>query len=213
MSDAPDTTELKRITARPSSFRRPTFHESRPPQKEPVIAARWKDEDLYGQFRKARAGARSSSSTTAPYANGDIHIGHRSTRPEGHGRPHPDFAGQGRAIRSRLGTATAFRSNGRSRSSTARRSSTRTRVPPKEFRAECRAYAQHWVDVQREQFQRLGITGDWDNPYLTMDFEAEATIVSELYKFAGERPALSRRQAGHVVAGREDRARRGRDRI
>ncbi|HKX91586.1 MAG TPA: isoleucine--tRNA ligase, partial [Sphingomicrobium sp.] len=57
-------------------------------------------------------------------------------------------------------------------------------VPPKEFRAECRAYAQHWVDVQREQFQRLGITGDWDNPYLTMAFEAEATIVSELYKFA-----------------------------
>jgi len=57
-------------------------------------------------------------------------------------------------------------------------------VPIKEFRAECRAYAQHWVDVQREQFQRLGITGDWAKPYLTMNYEAEATIVSELYKFA-----------------------------
>ena len=43
---------------------------------------------------------------------------------------------------------------------------------------------QHWVDVQREQFKRLGISGDWDNPYLTMDFEAEATIVAELLKFA-----------------------------
>ena len=43
---------------------------------------------------------------------------------------------------------------------------------------------QHWVDVQREQFKRLGIDGDWDNPYLTMDFEAEATIVAELLKFA-----------------------------
>ena len=57
-------------------------------------------------------------------------------------------------------------------------------VPVKEFRAECRAYAQHWVDVQREQLKRLGIGGDWDKPYLTMDFEAEATIVAELFKFA-----------------------------
>src|SRR3546814_8774020 len=53
-----------------------------------------------------------------------------------------------------------------------------------EFRAECRAYAQHWVDVQREQLKRLGIGGDWDHPYLTMDFDAEATIVRELMKFA-----------------------------
>ena len=49
-------------------------------------------------------------------------------------------------------------------------------VPANEFRAECRAYAQHWVDTQREQLKRLGINGDWDNPYLTMDFAAEATI-------------------------------------
>src|ERR687889_828448 len=57
-------------------------------------------------------------------------------------------------------------------------------VPVREFRAECRAYAQHWVDVQREQLKRLGISANWDNPYLTMDFQAEATIVSELFKFA-----------------------------
>ncbi len=57
-------------------------------------------------------------------------------------------------------------------------------VPAEEFRAECRAYAQAWVDTQREQLKRLGINGDWDNPYLTMDFQAEATIVSELLKFA-----------------------------
>jgi isoleucyl-tRNA synthetase len=70
-------------------------------------------------------------------------------------------------------------------------------VPAKEFRAECRAYAQHWVDVQREQLKRLGIGGDWDNPYLTMDYEAEATIVAELMKFAksgqlyrGARPVM-----------------------
>src|SRR3546814_796945 len=57
-------------------------------------------------------------------------------------------------------------------------------VPAEEFRAECRAYAAHWVNVQREQLKRLGVNGDWDNPYLTMDFQAEATIVSELLKFA-----------------------------
>ncbi|OYU33174.1 isoleucine--tRNA ligase, partial [Novosphingobium sp. PASSN1] len=57
-------------------------------------------------------------------------------------------------------------------------------VPPVEFRAECRAYAQKWVDVQREQLKRLGINGDWDHPYLTMDPEAEGTIVGELLKFA-----------------------------
>ena len=57
-------------------------------------------------------------------------------------------------------------------------------VPVKEFRAECRAYAQHWVDVQREQLKRLGISADWDKPYLTMASFAEGTIVAELFKFA-----------------------------
>jgi isoleucyl-tRNA synthetase len=57
-------------------------------------------------------------------------------------------------------------------------------VPAQEFRAECRAYAAKWVDIQREQFKRLGVQGDWDDPYLTMKFEAEATIVGELLKFA-----------------------------
>ena len=57
-------------------------------------------------------------------------------------------------------------------------------MPPAEFRAECRAYAQKWVDTQREQLKRLGVNGDWDNPYLTMDPRAEGTIVSELLKFA-----------------------------
>jgi isoleucyl-tRNA synthetase len=57
-------------------------------------------------------------------------------------------------------------------------------VPVREFRAECRAYAQHWVDVQREQLKRLGVSANWAKPYLTMNFHAEATIVSELFKFA-----------------------------
>jgi isoleucyl-tRNA synthetase len=57
-------------------------------------------------------------------------------------------------------------------------------VPPREFRAECRAYAEKWVGVQAEQFQRLGVMGEWDNPYLTMKYEAEAKIVEELLQFA-----------------------------
>src|SRR5207237_8695448 len=53
-----------------------------------------------------------------------------------------------------------------------------------QFRAECRAYAEKWVAVQSEQFQRLGVMGEWDDPYLTMKYEAEAKICEELLKFA-----------------------------
>ena len=53
-----------------------------------------------------------------------------------------------------------------------------------EFRKECRAFATHWINVQREEFKRLGIVGDWDNPYTTMDYAAEAQIARELMKFA-----------------------------
>ena len=54
----------------------------------------------------------------------------------------------------------------------------------KAFRAECRAFAEHWLNVQREEFKRLGVEGDWDHPYTTMSFPAEATIARELMKFA-----------------------------
>src|SRR6266478_2219210 len=52
------------------------------------------------------------------------------------------------------------------------------------FRRECRAYAEHWLNVQRDEFKRLGVTGDWDHPYTTMDYAAEAQIARELMKFA-----------------------------
>jgi isoleucyl-tRNA synthetase len=155
------------------------------PQKEPVIAARWKEEDLYGQVRKARAGREKFIFHDGPpYANGDIHIGHslnktlkdmvvRTQTLLGKDAPYvPGWDCHGLPIEWKI--EEQYR----------KKKLNKDEVPPKEFRAECRAYAQHWVDVQREQFQRLGITGDWDNPYLTMDFQAEATIVSELFKFA-----------------------------
>ncbi|MEI5528415.1 class I tRNA ligase family protein, partial [Streptomyces brasiliscabiei] len=57
-------------------------------------------------------------------------------------------------------------------------------VPIVEFRQECRAFAQKWVDIQREEFKRLGVIGDWSHPYMTMTFPAEAQIARELMKFA-----------------------------
>jgi isoleucyl-tRNA synthetase len=57
-------------------------------------------------------------------------------------------------------------------------------VPINEFRRECREFAAHWIDVQREEFERLGVLGDWKNPYTTMNFAAEAQIARELMKFA-----------------------------
>ena len=71
-------------------------------------------------------------------------------------------------------------------------------VPVNEFRKECRDFAPHWIKVQSEEFKRLGIEGDFDNPYTTMDFHAEARIAGELLKIRQVRPALSRLEADHV---------------
>jgi isoleucyl-tRNA synthetase len=186
MSDAPDTTDLKR-DYRPTVFLPKTDFPMKAglPQKEPVIAARWKEEGLYQQIRKARAGREKFIFHDGPpYANGDIHIGHtlnktlkdmvvRTQTLLGKDAPYvPGWDCHGLPIEWKI--EEQYR----------KKKLNKDEVPPKEFRAECRAYAQHWVDVQREQFQRLGITGDWDNPYLTMNFQAEAVIVSELFKFA-----------------------------
>jgi isoleucyl-tRNA synthetase len=186
MADAPDTTETKR-DYRPTVFLPKTDFPMKAglPQKEPVIAVRWKAEDLYGQVRRARAGREKFIFHDGPpYANGDIHIGHtlnktlkdmvvRTQTLLGKDAPYvPGWDCHGLPIEWKI--EEQYR----------KKKLNKDEVPPKEFRAECRAYAQHWVDVQREQFQRLGITGDWDNPYLTMDYQAEATIVSELFKFA-----------------------------
>jgi len=155
------------------------------PQKEPGILARWQDEGLYSQLRKARAGAEKFILHDGPpYANGDMHIGHalnhilkdmvcRTQTLLGKDAPYvPGWDCHGLPIEWKI--EEEYR----------KKKKNKDEVPPKEFRAECRAYAQKWVDVQREQLKRLGIQGDWDNPYLTMDPQAEGTIVAELLKFA-----------------------------
>ena len=84
----------------------------------------------------------------------------------------------------RAGTVTACRSSGRSRRRYRAKGKNKDAIPINEFRRECRAFASHWIDVQREEFKRLGVEGDWEHPYTTMDFAAEAQIARELMKFA-----------------------------
>ncbi len=155
------------------------------PQKEPGILAEWQQDDLYAQVRAARAGREKFILHDGPpYANGDMHIGHalnhvlkdmvvRTQTLLGKDAPYvPGWDCHGLPIEWKV--EEQYR----------KKKLDKDQVPVEEFRAECRAYAQHWVDVQREQLKRLGALADWDNPYLTMDFEAEATIVRELLKFA-----------------------------
>ncbi|MCL6699316.1 isoleucine--tRNA ligase [Sphingomonas sp. NSE70-1] len=155
------------------------------PQKEPVILAKWQESGLYEQVRAHREGREKFIFHDGPpYANGDIHIGHalnktlkdmvvRTQTLLGKDAPYvPGWDCHGLPIEWKI--EEQYR----------KKKLNKDEVPIKEFRAECRAYAEHWVTVQTEQFQRLGITGQWDQPYLTMNFEAEGTIVSELYKFA-----------------------------
>jgi isoleucyl-tRNA synthetase len=155
------------------------------PEKEPGILARWQAERLYEQVRESRKGREKFVLHDGPpYANGDIHIGHalnhilkdmvvRTQTLLGKDAPYvPGWDCHGLPIEWKV--EEEYR----------KKKLNKDDVPAKEFRAECRAYAQHWVDTQREQLKRLGIGGDWDHPYLTMDFAAEATIVGELLKFA-----------------------------
>ncbi|MEQ8773329.1 MAG: isoleucine--tRNA ligase, partial [Erythrobacter sp.] len=154
------------------------------PQKEPGIQARWDKIDLYARLREARRGREKFILHDGPpYPNGDMKIGHamqrilkdmvvRSQSLMGKDAPFvPGWDCHGLPIEWKV--EEQYR----------KKKLNKDDVPRAEFRAECRAYAQHWVDVQRGQLKRLGLLGDWDNPYLTMDYEAEGTIVAELMKF------------------------------
>jgi isoleucyl-tRNA synthetase len=184
MADAPDTTKTD---YRSTVFLPRTDFPMKAglPQKEPAILARWEAEGLYRQLREARAGREKFTFHDGPpYANGDIHIGHalnhaikdmvvRTQNLLGKDAPYvPGWDCHGLPIEWKV--EEQYR----------KKKLNKDEVPIKEFRAECRAYAQHWVNVQREQLKRLGVNADWAQPYLTMDYRAEGTIVSELFKFA-----------------------------
>src|SRR5205085_9842544 len=119
-----------------------------------------------------------------PYANGNIHIGTalnkilkdvvtRSQQMLGYDSNYvPGWDCHGLPIEWKI--EEEYRAKGKNKDA----------VPINEFRAECRAFAEHWLDVQRQEFRRLGVEGDWGHPYTTMSFAAEAQIARELMKFA-----------------------------
>jgi isoleucyl-tRNA synthetase len=160
------------------------------PQREPEILARWNQIDLYGRLRKnARGKTKFVLHDGPPYANGNIHIGHalnkilkdvvtKSQQMLGFDSNYvPGWDCHGLPIEWKIEEEN-YRSKGR------QKPDFRDSAAMVAFRRECRAYATHWLNVQREEFKRLGIIGDWDHPYATMDYFAEAQIARELMKFA-----------------------------
>jgi isoleucyl-tRNA synthetase len=155
------------------------------PQKEPEILARWAAIDLYGRMRTgAKDRPKFVLHDGPPYANGNIHIGHalnkilkdlvsRSQQMAGKDSNYvPGWDCHGLPIEWKI--EEDYREKGRSKDD----------VPVNEFRRQCRAFAEHWVSVQRDEFVRLGVIGDWAHPYLTMSYPAEAQIAREIMKFA-----------------------------
>jgi isoleucyl-tRNA synthetase len=160
------------------------------PQKEPEILDRWRSLDLYGRLRAAGKGRpRFILHDGPPYANGNIHIGHalnkilkdvvtKSQQMLGFDSNYvPGWDCHGLPIEWKIEEEN-YRAKGRSKPDLTNPAALI------EFRQECRAFAQHWIDVQRDEFERLGVIGDWAHPYTTMDFFAEAQIARELMKFA-----------------------------
>src|SRR5690349_13655758 len=160
------------------------------PQKEPEILARWQELRLYERLRaNARGKPKFILHDGPPYANGNIHIGHalnkilkdvvtRSQQMLGYDSNYvPGWDCHGLPIEWKIEEEN-YRSKNKPKPNL---SEPEAMVA---FRKECRAYAEHWLNVQREEFKRLGVEGDWDHPYTTMSFAAEAQIARELMKFA-----------------------------
>ena len=155
------------------------------PQKEPEMAAKWKSMELYRRLRASAAGREKFVLHDGPpYANGNIHIGHalnkvlkdvitRSFQMRGYDANYvPGWDCHGLPIEWKI--EEAYRAKGKDKNE----------VPVNEFRKECREFAQGWIDIQSEEFRRLGIEGDFDRPYTTMNFHSEARIAGELLKLA-----------------------------
>jgi isoleucyl-tRNA synthetase len=154
------------------------------PAREPEILERWARQNLYRRQRAAAQGrAKFVLHDGPPYANGHLHMGtalnkilkdvvNRSQQMLGKDSVYvPGWDCHGLPIEWQI--EQRYRQAGRDKDE----------VPPAEFRRECREFAEHWIEVQREEFKRLGVIGDWDNPYTTMAYAAEAGIFRELAKF------------------------------
>ncbi|MBM3644897.1 MAG: isoleucine--tRNA ligase [Alphaproteobacteria bacterium] len=154
------------------------------PKKEPELLKRWQDMKLFERLRADSKGRpKFVLHDGPPYANGNLHIGHalnkvlkdlvsRTQQMAGKDSHYvPGWDCHGLPIEWKI--EEQYRE----------RNQDKDQVPVSEFRRQCRAFADHWIGVQREEFKRLGVDGDWDNYYSTMKFESEATIAGELGKF------------------------------
>src|SRR5215218_10157618 len=155
------------------------------PQREPLLLQRWDEMKLYERLREAQKGRpRFVLHDGPPYANGNIHIGHalnkilkdlvaRSQGMLGFDSNYvPGWDCHGLPIEWKI--EEQYRAKGKDKDE----------VPTVEFRRECRAFAEKWIDVQREEFKRLGVEGNWEHPYATMAYDAEAQIAREIMSFA-----------------------------
>jgi isoleucyl-tRNA synthetase len=153
-------------------------------KREPEHLKRWQDMDLWTQLRRASAGREKFILHDGPpYANGHLHIGHalnkilkdvinRSQQMLGKDANYvPGWDCHGLPIEWKI--EEEYREKGLDKDA----------VPVAEFRKVCRDFADKWIDIQREEFRRLGVEGDWKKPYTTMSYGAEAQIVREIGKF------------------------------
>ncbi len=154
------------------------------PKREPDWLARWAQIGVYDQLRAKAAGRKPFTLHDGPpYANGHLHIGHalnkilkdmvvRSQQMMGRdARYIPGWDCHGLPIEWKI--EEAYRQKGQNKDD----------VDVVDFRQECRKFAEGWVEIQREEFKRLGVQGNWDEPYLTMNFHAEKVIAEEFQKF------------------------------
>ena len=153
------------------------------PKREPDWLARWEGMGIYDRLREKTGRKPYILHDGPPYANGNLHIGHalnkilkdmvvRCHQMMGHDALYvPGWDCHGLPIEWKI--EESYRQKGRNKDD----------VPVVDFRQECRAFADKWVSIQREEFKRLGVTGKWEKPYLTMDFHAERVIAEEFMKF------------------------------
>jgi len=159
---------------------------------EPRTLLRWKEQGTYGRIQEKNRGKKTYILHDGPpYANGHIHIGHALNKilkdiivkyksMQGFSSPYvPGWDCHGLPIEHQVLKNLGPKKEAMSKA---------------EIRKLCREYAEKFIDIQRDEFKRLGVFGDWDNPYLTMNYAYEAAIVRELGKFVG---------AGNVYKGKK----------
>jgi isoleucyl-tRNA synthetase len=153
-------------------------------KREPEILRTWEETDLYGTLRRlSKNRPRYVLHDGPPYANGHIHMGHalnkilkdvivRSRQMLGYDSVYvPGWDCHGLPIEHQVEKELGSR---------------KLQMSQLEIRRLCRAYAERFVDIQRDEFRRLGVVGDWSRPYLTMSYDYEAAIARELAKFIAQ---------------------------